>query len=1101
MKRVIGIAVIVIITVAFLASGIEHIKADVGPVHVELNTTGDRPGGVRANSVTAFKIHIRINKEIKPAEWIKIWFPIDEASCDPKDICNGLPKITGDREHPRFVPNEKYFAKYPNSKEKDFGKLYQVLNDRNGNTSFEECECATDVNCCAQGKCRIVPDPSGLGCWIMGTVFPSLPRDDKERLERLKMIIRSTALGYTCFDESAGLPFITNTCKERLYRFNSTWGAEPWRKGYNPEQINTSKATGILAPATPGRYTLMVATQPEPTPVESEAFVLPCSQISTPKVEFLKMTPDYAAPFKVRFETGEGGALDKDSSNITIKFPEQFQLPNPNNLKPGSIRVNGQKVTKKPLVDKENHKIVFTSPADVNSFSDVEIGFGKESGVKTPAAKGTYKLEVCTDSEPELISSERFEVDTIPSAFALPNTEFFEASYSFLAKMPKGRIEKNSEVSIIFPNGTFLPQEIDPKRIIINNVPCEIKPTNEGAKLLVRAPTEIKNYIEIEIEKCGIKNPQKGSYPISIKHKEDIFECGKLEIITSKPYVASINLTSNTSCENVKFTIKYFPSTSKTVLIGDMLTIVFPTDYRLPRNAIGSEITLNGKNPQSVSTERNLLHVVSSVEADFANGMEIIINENFGITNPGIDGVHELSVIQNGVNSIAKEFILKSPAYAKTEIETEWPEGTKKAELGGYTWNNNTPTVKLFACNPRHKIYSWFADSSEELQSSEITLEEGVYLRRLIYYSNYYGYKEDGNTADFAIDTIHTVCNIEEFFSHIYTNNMNYVVKVNRHFSRIDDRIPETKLTERYIIDGIKINDEIITMPQISSNINPYETKMIVEKSVALKEGENTIEISSFDQFGDSDTKKITVTRDTKPPQMSIRSPMQNSLQIAGKEIEVLIETEADAEIDLGRETNIEEIQENGATKVYKAKLLVKTDKNEITVGVHDRAGNWTTKKLVFYGIAPMVSEFWLGATNWTLNGKEQAQMKSQPTNSSPPLPKDLAGATYMPAAEIGIALSAKISWDAKTKKVTIVQSLPNGTATTIVVWIGNKKAKVNGKEVWIDNKHKLYPAIVNGKTMLPLRFIAENLNSDISFDAASKRINVTFPSGKIIGK
>lgn len=1100
MKRVIGIAVVVIISVVFLASGIEHIKADVGPVHVELNTTGDRPGGVRANTVTAFKIHIRFNINIKTHDWVKIWFPIDEASCDPKDVCNGLPKITGDMEHPRFVPNEKYFAKYPNSDEKKFGKLYQVLEERHGNTRFDECECATDGNCCAQGKCRVVPDPSGLGCWIMGTVLPPLPRDSDERINRLLMIERSTSLGFSPCSGCQGLIMLVNNCKERSMFSRSQLEVDAWRKGYNPIDFNTSKATGILAPATPGRYTLMVATQPEPTPVESEAFVLPCSQISTPKVEFLKMNPDYAAPFKVRFTTGEGGALDKDSSNITVKFPEQFQLPNPNNFKPSSIRVNGQKVTKKPTIDKENHKIVFTCPADVDAFGQVEIEFGKESGVKTPATKGTYKLDVCTDSEPEMISSETFEVDTIPSAYTSPNTEFFEANYSFLAKMPIGKIEKNSDISINFPDGTYLPQEIDPKRIIINNVPCEIKPTIEGIKLLVKVPIEIKNYIDIEIEKCGIRNPPKGSYKISCSHKGETFEFGNLEIKASEPYIEKIEFTNYTNCEQTGIKIMYYPSTSAPIKTGDKITIEFPDDFKLPKDGNVQEIKLNKTIPASFQIERNLLHIYSGTDADFKKGVEIAIGENFGIKNSNFLKICKLILRHNEAKIVSPEISLIA-SRPKTEIEIIWPENTKSAELGGYTWHNKPPVINFYACNPNQWIYYHFSNKDRTQFDKEIRLDDGTYFCNLHYFGAIEGQREETKIVKFAIDSSETLCNIGDVPFRQYSNEMSYKVVINRHFKMIDNRISESHIEKEFIIDGLKINNEVIANPEISAYSNDFNLKLFIEKDVALREGNNIIEISSFDQFGDSDTKKITVTRDTKPPQMSIKSPKQNCLLIAGGEAEIIVETEADAEVDLGRETNIEEILENGATKVYKAKLPIKTGKNEITVGVHDRAGNWTTKKLVFYGILPIVSEFWLGATNWTLNGKEQAQMKSSPTNSTPPLPKDLTGATYMPAAEIGIALSAKISWDSKTKKVTIVQSLPNGTAATIEVWIGNKKAKVNGKEVWIDNKHRLYPAIVNGKTMLPLRFFAENLNSDISFDAASKRITVTFPSGKIIGK
>jgi len=35
-----------------------------------------------------------------------------------------MPKITGAKEHPRFVPNDEYFKKYKNEEEAKIGKLY-----------------------------------------------------------------------------------------------------------------------------------------------------------------------------------------------------------------------------------------------------------------------------------------------------------------------------------------------------------------------------------------------------------------------------------------------------------------------------------------------------------------------------------------------------------------------------------------------------------------------------------------------------------------------------------------------------------------------------------------------------------------------------------------------------------------------------------------------------------------------------------------------------------------------------------------------------------------------------------------------------------------
>ncbi|HPV87444.1 MAG TPA: hypothetical protein PLC49_07645, partial [Caldisericia bacterium] len=52
-------ALLLVLGMFFTTSGTAY--ALLGPVHIELNVMGERPSGVRAGQVTAFKIHIRFN--------------------------------------------------------------------------------------------------------------------------------------------------------------------------------------------------------------------------------------------------------------------------------------------------------------------------------------------------------------------------------------------------------------------------------------------------------------------------------------------------------------------------------------------------------------------------------------------------------------------------------------------------------------------------------------------------------------------------------------------------------------------------------------------------------------------------------------------------------------------------------------------------------------------------------------------------------------------------------------------------------------------------------------------------------------------------------
>ncbi|MCK5744149.1 MAG: copper amine oxidase N-terminal domain-containing protein, partial [Caldisericia bacterium] len=522
LNRQIIVALVLILILGF--SGFSHVMADLGPVHVEMNITGERLGASRANTVTAFKIYMRINKNIEVYDWIKIWFPIDEASCEPKDICGEPLMIKGFDESPRFVPNEKHFLKYDNPREKEFGKLYEVHEPYEMETTFYDCKSCNDP----VGKCRIVEDPSGLGCWIMGTVLPSLPRNQEDRIIRSHQIEHTTSIGYSpCGDcGQGGVIFVQNE-HERSLQINSTASIEAWRQGYNPITFNTSKATGIIPPATPGRYRLRIATEAEPTPVESDSFVLPCSEITKPEFIFQKFTPDDSGDYLLKFNVGEGGALDAGNSLINIKFPNCIDLPNRRVTKK-LISVNGTPIQSDSdmiKVDPANNTMTFVSPCNVDNMSEVIIRI--KNKVLGNNCDEPFSVFVSTSSEPEMIESTELKKTEIPESMIFiadiklsDNRTAMPSSYSFTLKpSPICKISSGDNVTIEFPKGTIFPEKIEYNSIKagIGFVRCS---TIESNKLVLQNMNSCEYPSELKIEilkSAGIINTRKiGSYQLKV---------------------------------------------------------------------------------------------------------------------------------------------------------------------------------------------------------------------------------------------------------------------------------------------------------------------------------------------------------------------------------------------------------------------------------------------------------------------------------------------------------------------------------------------------------------------------------------------------------
>ena len=121
-----------------------------------------------------------------------------------------------------------------------------------------------------------------------------------------------------------------------------------------------------------------------------------------------------------------------------------------------------------------------------------------------------------------------------------------------------------------------------------------------------------------------------------------------------------------------------------------------------------------------------------------------------------------------------------------------------------------------------------------------------------------------------------------------------------------------------------------------------------------------------------------------------------------------------------------------------------------------------------------------IGKPTFTMNGTSK-------TLDSPPVIKN--GRTLVPIRTIIEALGGTVSWDATTKKATVTLG-----KKTIALWIGKSAATVNGVSTPIDSTDaKVVPEIINGRTMLPLRFVTENLGATVGWDQNTQTITITY--------
>jgi len=118
-----------------------------------------------------------------------------------------------------------------------------------------------------------------------------------------------------------------------------------------------------------------------------------------------------------------------------------------------------------------------------------------------------------------------------------------------------------------------------------------------------------------------------------------------------------------------------------------------------------------------------------------------------------------------------------------------------------------------------------------------------------------------------------------------------------------------------------------------------------------------------------------------------------------------------------------------------------------------------------------------IGEPEMTVNGEKQA------IDENGTVPVIVNDRTLLPVRAVVEAMGGNVAWNGVTRTVSLVME-----ATDIKLVIDDTTAYLDDKAHELDTA----PAIINDRTMLPIRFIAEGFGFDVAWDEASKTITIT---------
>jgi alpha-tubulin suppressor-like RCC1 family protein len=113
-----------------------------------------------------------------------------------------------------------------------------------------------------------------------------------------------------------------------------------------------------------------------------------------------------------------------------------------------------------------------------------------------------------------------------------------------------------------------------------------------------------------------------------------------------------------------------------------------------------------------------------------------------------------------------------------------------------------------------------------------------------------------------------------------------------------------------------------------------------------------------------------------------------------------------------------------------------------------------------------------------------QVQIDGRPLKAYP-APQLREGVTLVPLRAIFEALGAQVRWDLATRTVTATRG-----QTVVQLTINAPTATKNGQAITLAHP----PVLVDGYTMVPLRFVAEALGASVAWDGTARRVSIESP-------
>lgn len=518
----------------------------------------------------------------------------------------------------------------------------------------------------------------------------------------------------------------------------------------------------------------------------------------------------------------------------------------------------------------------------------------------------------------------------------------------------------------------------------------------------------------------------------------------------------SLTLSSNLAGATPEYRIQYSIGGGEQLYKAkdDYILVTFSDQVELPAEIPATEVTVNTVNPNEVKVDKTQGSIKIPMPMDLIlnRSADIIIKPGAGIKNPAKPGTYSISLMSSKTQAASQNTYKIISGTVSTPLVEVVP--ASPSELAEYTISfyvsadgglvGGTDTISLSFPQDMTLPYTVSKDS---ITVNDRTLDTGDMIafagKNLTFKVPYGASVEPGGRVTVKVKFGATIKNPAQGKYKIIVATSGDIVPV---------------ASEEYYISGPNVMDlQVNLSATVAESPAQYGIKFRTSHNGSLKGGIDSISI----EFPYQSTLTPQISRNNIEVQGTALNT--GTVSVKDKTVSFLVPTGVDVgpgkwvEIKINSAANIGNPREAGH---YYLKVFTSRDQTPTTSNSFRIADKKTVKLVV-------------GSSTALVDGR----------SLSLDVPATIInGRTLVPVRFVAESLGAQVNWNGDNREVIISQA-----GKTITMTIDSESAMVNGKLLTLDTS----PIIKDGRTMMPIRFVAENLGFATGWDDSTQTVTI----------